>query len=240
MSDYINEYHNVLEKLKEAEANLRNIVELSTNLFYVHTADHVLTYVSPQSQDFFDCEPEEALVEWTNFITDHPINRIALKITQKAIDTGKRQPPYQVECVGKKGRRIWVEVNEIPLVDQGKTVAIVGSLTDITQYKDTEQKLSESEERYRRLYNETPAMLHSIDSDGCLISVSNYWLDTLGYTREEVINRRTTEFLTDESKRYAQDIVLPEFFKTGHCQNIPYQFVKKNGELRVLLLLWLM
>ena len=226
----------ILKKLQKAEESLRGIVELSTNLFYVHTVDHVLTYVSPQSREFFDCDPEEALIKWTDFITDHPLNRTAVKITQKAIDSGKRQPPYQVECIGKKGRKIWVEVNETPLLDNGKTVAIVGSLTDITPYKKTEQKLRESEERYRRLYSETPAMLHSIGADGRLVSVSNCWLETLGYQRAEVLNRRTTEFLTQESKEYAQKVILPEFFRTGSCHNVPYQFLKKDGDVIDVLL----
>lgn len=73
-------------------------------------------------------------------------------------------------------------------------------------------------------------MLHSIDSCGRLVSVSNHWLETLGYDRTEVIGRKLTEFLSDASCRYAEDEVLPEFFKTGYCWDIPYQFIKKNGE----------
>ena len=36
----------------------------------------------------------------------------------------------------------------------------------------------------------TPAMLHSIDAEGRLVSVSDAWLAKLGYTREEVLGRR--------------------------------------------------
>ena len=217
--------------LREAERTLRNIVEHSTNLFYMHTADHVLTYVSPQSRQYFDCEPEEALVRWTEFITDHPVNRAAVEMTQRAIDTGERQPPYEVECISRTGRRIWVEVNETPIVENGKTVAVVGSLTDITERKHAEEELRQSEERYRRLYRETPVMLHSIDHDGRLVSVSNYWLNILGYERSEVLGRRITEFFTEESCRYAEKFALPEFFRTGFVKEVPYQLVKKNGEI---------
>ena len=127
--------------LRETEQRLRDIVEHSTNLFYMHTTDHLLTYVSPQSRQFFDCEPEEAMVRWMELITDNPVNRHAIEATQRAIDTGERQPPYQVECVGKKGRKIWVEVNETPLVENGTTVAVVGSLTNITERKRAESKI---------------------------------------------------------------------------------------------------
>lgn len=144
-----------LAKLRDAERQLRNIVEHSTNLFYVHTVDHVLTYVSPQSRQFFDCEPDEALVRWTEFMTDNPVNRRAVEITQRAIDSGERQPSYQIECVSRKGRKLWVEVNETPVVEAGRTVAIVGSLTDITERRRAEQERE-------RLLVQLNAVLNSI------------------------------------------------------------------------------
>ena len=223
--------HEAFLALCEAERTLREIIEHSTNLFYMHTADHVLTYVSPQSRQYFDCEPEEALVRWTDFITDHPVNRAAIERTQRAIDTGERQPAYEVECISRTGRKIWVEVNETPIVKDGKTIAVVGSLTDITERKHAEEELRRSEKRYRRLYSETPAMLHSIDHDGCLVSVSNHWLETLGFERSEVLGRRSTEFLTEESRRYAKEVVLPEFFRTGFVKELSFQLVKKSGEV---------
>ncbi len=74
-------------------------------------------------------------------------------------------------------------------------------------------------------------MLHSIDRNSRLIDVNNYWLEKLGYERSEVIGRKSTEFLTEDSRRYAQEVVLPEYFRTGVCSDIPYQFVCKNGKI---------
>ncbi|MBN2637453.1 MAG: PAS domain S-box protein [Bacteroidales bacterium] len=108
---------------------------------------------------------------------------------------------------------------------------ILVSIIDITQRVQSQTELKRSENRYRSLYNKTPVMLHSIDREGKLISVSDYWLSTLGYTREEVIGRKSTEFLTKESQGYATAVVLPDFMKTGECYNIDYQFVKKDGQV---------
>ena len=99
------------------------------------------------------------------------------------------------------------------------------------------ETLRRSEERFRSLYNDTPVMLHSIDRDGFLLEVSSYWLEVLGYQRDEVIGRRSTDFLTEESRRYALKAVLPEFFKNGFCRNVQYQVLKKNGEILDVLLL---
>jgi diguanylate cyclase (GGDEF)-like protein/PAS domain S-box-containing protein len=75
----------------------------------------------------------------------------------------------------------------------------------------------------------TPAMLHSIDREGRLISVSDAWLAKLGYERSEVIGRKSSEFLTPESRAYAVSDVLPAFFRTGRCDDVEYQMVCKDG-----------
>ncbi len=143
----ITETKKIHNSLKETEQRLRNIIENSTILFYSHTPDHRITYVSPQSKTFLDCEPEEALENWQNFLTDNPINNIGVERTNIAIRTGKPQPPYELELKTKKGRIIWVEVHEAPIVENGKTVAMVGSLTDITIKKQAEQALIKAKEK---------------------------------------------------------------------------------------------
>ncbi len=107
---------------------------------------------------------------------------------------------------------------------------------EISHRRKIELALRESEERYRGLYHHTPAMLHSIDPDGRIVSVSDYWSDVMGYRPEEVIGCVLTRFFTDESRRYAEKIAFPEFFKTGFIKDVPYQFVKKNGEFIDVLL----
>jgi PAS domain S-box-containing protein len=102
---------------------------------------------------------------------------------------------------------------------------------EIQRRRSAEDALRQSETRYRSLYHHTPAMLHSIDSTGRLISISDYWAETLGYSRQEVIGRPLTDFFTPETKTFAENNVFPLFFSTGLCKDVPYQFVKKNGQV---------
>ena len=88
----------------------------------------------------------------------------------------------------------------------------------------------------RALYESTPAMLHSIDPTGRLVNVSDAWLSTLGYERHEVEGRPSVEFLTPESQQRARDEVLPAFFASGRCNDVPYQMVRKDGSLIDVLL----
>lgn len=96
--------------------------------------------------------------------------------------------------------------------------------------------LASSEQRFRSLYTSTPAMLQSIDPQGRLISVSRLWLTKLGYAEHEVLGRPAIDFLTPDSARYARDVVIPQAMRDGHCDDIEYRMVCRNGEVLDVLL----
>ncbi len=102
--------------------------------------------------------------------------------------------------------------------------------------KKIEDKLRKSEERYRTIYHNTPVMLHSIDSEYRLISVSDHWLEATGYKRDEVIGRELTDFFTSESRQMAENKILPAFFNRGLNKDIPYKFIKKDKSIMDILL----
>ena len=124
--------------------------------------------------------------------------------------------------------------NTMPMhEDSDIPIGIGGISRDIT---GREQAMREREEHYRFLYHRTPAMLHSIDASGRLIAVSDRWLEVLGFSRSEVLGRKLVEFLTEDSRRYAEETTLPRFYETGVAHDVPYEFVKKNGEVLDVLL----
>ncbi|UQA62518.1 PAS domain S-box protein [Polyangium aurulentum] len=101
---------------------------------------------------------------------------------------------------------------------------------------DAQRALQESETYHRTLYERMPVMLYSIDGEGRIVAMNDLCLQALGYTREEVLGRRSTDFLTEASARYAKEKVLPAFFRSGRCEGIAYQFVRKDGEVMDVLL----
>ncbi len=135
------------------------------------------------------------------------------------------------------GQCRWMRTDKVPYTDAdtGERFVFVAS-TDITAEKLAEQRLRASEERFRSLYTKTPVMLHSIDAEGHLLSVSDLWLERLGYSKEEVIGRKAREFMTPESVRDAAEQSMPQFFRDGFCKNVEYQFVTKSGEILDILL----
>ncbi len=45
-----------------------------------------------------------------------------------------------------------------------------------------------------------------------------------------MLGRKSTEFLTEASRRYAEEVVLPDYFKTGFCKDVPYRIATKSGK----------
>ncbi len=139
--------------------------------------------------------------------------------------------PYEINFRRRNGEIFVSETLKTAVKDsQGNIFGFLNLIRDISYRKQAEADLRNSEERFRSLYLRTPVMLHSMDRDGKILDVSNYWLQKLGYSREEVIGKKFVDFLTSESRSYAQDI-LPEFFHNGSCWDIPYQFICKNEEV---------
>lgn len=93
------------------------------------------------------------------------------------------------------------------------------------------QALAEGEARYRTLYNHTPAMQVSTDLDENLVGVSDYWLASMGYRREEVLGRPFADFLTPASARLLREVGVPEFRRQGVRHNLLLQQVRKGGEV---------
>ncbi len=178
----------IRQELQETEQKLREIIENSTNLFYRHDLDGNITYLSPQSIDFLGYTPAEAQKKWTDFATDHPINKKGLESTEKAIESGKPQPPYELQLCKKDGELIWVSVQEAPVVKDGEVIGIVGSLTDITEQKLYGMKLEESLERYDRVAKATSDTIWDLD----LVEDTNQYNQNIykmfGYHKKQVDN----------------------------------------------------
>lgn len=127
---------------------------------------------------------------------------------------------------------VWHRYDKIPYRDPktGKDFVFICS-HDITAERRADKARLATEEWYRRLFERTPIMLHTNSPDGRIIDVNDYWLERLGYARDEVVGKLSREFLTPESAKSVAEFVLPEFLKTGSYRDGEFQYVTKTGEL---------
>ena len=108
-------------------------------------------------------------------------------------------------------------------------------MIDIAIYKhsntlnqDLNKKCTPSGEiNLKNLYDEIPLPYQSLDADGNFLEVNQMWLDTLGYSREEVIGRWFGDFLTTD----CLDIFKSKFprLTAGRVQGQECELIKKDG-----------
>ncbi|MFA5268868.1 MAG: PAS domain-containing protein [Methanoregula sp.] len=130
---------------RKRDEELMLLIESGSQMYYTHTPDHRAMYVSPRIRTLLKCTRGSKKKTWTDYLTDNPVNAAGLERTLKAVSTGKREPPYRLEMETEDGKRIWIEVNEIPVVKNGRTVAIAGSLLDITERMHVDEGVAEAE-----------------------------------------------------------------------------------------------
>jgi PAS domain S-box-containing protein len=131
--------------IKKKDEELMLVIESGKQMYYSHTPDHVMMYVSPRIRSLLGCSPHAGKRMWTDFFTDNPINAAGLERTIRAITSGRREPPYRLEMATGDGHIIRFEVNEIPVVKNKKTIAIAGSMVDVTEKLQVEEGLAEAE-----------------------------------------------------------------------------------------------
>jgi len=85
--------------------------------------------------------------------------------------------------------------------------------------------------KYRDLYRSTPAMLHTLDAAGHIQTVTDHWLQKLGYRREEVLGRPVTDFYSAADRRRFSGSKLHEAVNRGEFTNVDRQMVTRDGRV---------
>jgi PAS domain S-box-containing protein len=89
--------------------------------------------------------------------------------------------------------------------------------------------------KYRHLYRSTPAMLHTVDENGLIVTVTDHWLSKMGYTRDEVIGRPISDFFSHSFQGRLSNGKLQDVISAGEFQNEERQMVTKSGQVLDLL-----
>ena len=226
---------------KRAEEALRLQSEILQNIteavYLIRASDGVIVYTNPSFERLFGYGPGELIGTHVS-VLNAPTKKSPEKTAREIIAALDRTGVWRGEILNikKDGTPFWCAANVSTFDHPTHGSVWVTYHTDITERKRAEEALRESEERYRALYTKTPTMLYSIDTAGRVLAVNDRWLEVFGYERNEVIGRKVVGFLTDDSRRFAETVGGPRFWKAGSVRDVPYQFVKKSGDLVDILL----
>ncbi len=101
--------------------------------------------------------------------------------------------------VTREGRELHVESRvTMSLADDGRSKGLVAVIRDITERKQSEEGLRQSEERYRRVIETAHEGIWMIDAEGRTTYVNQRIADLLGYSSAEMAGRGHTDFMWEE------------------------------------------
>ncbi|WP_178381689.1 PAS domain S-box protein [[Phormidium ambiguum] IAM M-71] len=159
----------------------------------------------------------------------HPEDYI--KVTQEIQQHLQLNQPYKCEMRLKKadGSYGW-------FLGQGKAVRdangfplrMVGSMTDISDRKQIEEKLRQSEQKFRSIFDNVSVGMALVNVDGYVILANEADCKFLGYSQEEINGMHFTEFIHPED--LAIDMDLYDLLLTGKINSyvIDKRCIRKN------------
>jgi len=148
---------------------------------------------------------------------------------------GRAGEPTSYTLKRKDTTHTAVEVRTLP-VQVGDQFLVLGIARDITERKRAEERLRESEARFSAVFRASPTAIGISDyPDGAFVEVNDTFLETFGFTREEVIGRTSSElgiWLSREDRLG----LIQALRERGRAQQREARFRRKSGELGDLLI----
>jgi PAS domain S-box-containing protein len=216
------------ESLKMVIDNIDEIV-YAVNFTDSHSNDGVLTYLSPQVENVLGYQTDDFINNldlWYSLIHTDDIKEVEKQTKRLLKEKISVTRVYRLKQ--KSGNYLWFEDKISPRVDfNGHVSGFIGSARDITERKQTEQALSDSEEKYRTFFEKAPIGIGLADKHGDLLAFNDAILEPGNYTREDTRTiRNVEEFYYDLKSR---DTVLGELKSKGFVDKLEILFKKKDG-----------
>lgn len=220
------------EALRRSEARLRRIIDsniigiffggLSGNITDANDAFlHMLGY---SWQDLLDGKINWAVLTPPEYVEQN----------QQAIEELRATgicTPFEKEFLRKDGSRVWIEIGGA-LFDDDQAVCYV---IDITQRKQAEEALRQSEARSRQLIDSNLIGVLFADFEGNILEANDAFLRMVGYTRQE-LNHVGWRNITPPEHFPSDERAIVEIKTKGVCTPFEKEYLRKDGS-RVPILL---
>ncbi len=178
------------EVLKERERQFRMLAENSQDVITRQTPDGQLTYISPASLVTYGYDPE---VFRRGGVSDliHPDDLPAAMAYLKTLTPENPTATLTYRVKHLDGHHVWVESRFSGVFDEntGQLLEIYGVTRDISATRRVEEELRESQERFRRIFEDSPLGMAVVSQDFRFSMVNRRFCDMLGYSEGEMLQK---------------------------------------------------
>ena len=218
-------------ELKESEDKFRSFAEQSLVGIYLISGD-VFKYVNPKFAEVFGYSVDECLDNMHFQQLVHPEDLATVeKQVGRRLSGETKAVRYSFRGIKKSGEIIHVEIFGSSMLLKGKIV-VTGTMLDITDRKQAEEALRESEEKYRSLITNIPDVTWTTDYEGKTSFISPNIEKEYGYTPEEITKGGDNIWLGRIHPEDAEKVekAFKELFEEGTMLDVEYRIKRKDGE----------
>jgi len=227
----ITERKQMEKRLRESEEKFRGIAERSFDGIFTLDANATVSYASPTFMRIFGFDSTEVVGKsLADQVPDSEPEPERIKLLQAFADitSGKTVEGLQFEARRKDGSPIFVEVNASPILDEGRVVGVQGVVRDITERKQMEKRLRESEEKFRGIAERSFDGIFKVDANGNLTYTSPSMYKILGFKPEDVIGQSAMKNLSALAiPKVAQ--ALGKVLRGGTIEALEVEARRKDG-----------
>ncbi|MFH1114960.1 MAG: PAS domain S-box protein [Pseudomonadota bacterium] len=230
----ISDFRESEKALRESEQRYRELVNLSPDGIGVYDHRGDLVFVNDTLANILGYVPSDLIGTSIVDLVYQDSREVEVRRFREMLDRKAVQPFMETLWVKADGTPLDVEVASAAVFFRGEP-AVQMVVRDVTERREAREDLRRSELRFRHVHENVPVMMHSIDTQGRIVSVNKKWLEVTGYALQEVVGRNVEDFMTPESRVNLRSI-LPKFWRKGKVSEVPYQYVKKDGTVIDVLL----
>lgn len=215
---------------KESE-NLFRALSHKTSVGVYLIQDNTFKYVNPRFCDIFGYRQEEIEHHMGPIQLTHPDDQQKVQEDlRQRLKSGNASRKYDFRGITKEGDVIHVNTHGTAIIYMGKP-AVVGTLVDVTNNKETLEKYWASVESFQNLFNSITDAIYIQRKDGTFLEINEGALEMYGYKREEIRNQRPS-FLAAPGKVDLEETRLYlEKALQGEPQTFEWWGQRKNGEV---------
>jgi PAS domain S-box-containing protein len=128
----------------------------------------------------------------------------------------------------------WVHgMGELERDASGQLVTMIGIIQDVTDSALKEQALRDSEERFRRIFELIPGPVTLADTDGTIIACNDGFCTAVGYERQEVLGKKTSQMSTwvDPHQR---DALYADMAQGKSVDWLEFKIRRRDGQIRTM------